>query len=142
MDFDLSYTNASLQTAADGGFPVGDLNWFPDQKAAWLLTDVEDVTVGETLPTEFSLNQNYPNPFNPNTVIEFSIPLKENVSLEVFNAIGQRVGRLVNKELSAGNYKYNFDASNLSSGVYFFQIDVQSKDGRHYRDVKKMVKLN
>jgi hypothetical protein len=135
IDFDLSYTNTTLQTAAEGGFPVGDLNWFPDKYAEWLLTDVEDVTAGEALPTEFSLSQNYPNPFNPTTVIEFSVPLKEHVSLEVFNTIGQRVGKLVSKELNAGNYKYDFDASNLSSGVYFYKLKV----GNSFVQTKKML---
>jgi hypothetical protein len=99
---------------------VGDLNWFPSRKDAWLLTAVEPV-VG-TVPTAFVLQQNYPNPFNPSTTLEFSIPTKCRVVLEVFNILGQSVARLVDGEQAAGTYRTTFDASKLSSGVYLYQL--------------------
>jgi len=73
--------------------------------------------------TDYSLDQNYPNPFNPSTLINFSIP-EENtlVSLKVYNSLGQEVGILLNQVVPAGNHEVNFDASGLSSGVYFYTL--------------------
>ncbi len=74
------------------------------------------------LPTEYSITQNYPNPFNPVTVIRYSIPKTEFVSLKVYDILGREVDVLVNEEKSAGNYEIRFNASRLSSGVYFYQL--------------------
>lgn len=78
------------------------------------------------IPSEYSLEQNYPNPFNPITTIEFSIPEKSFVNLEVFNALGEKVTTLASKELSAGSYKYEWDGSNLPSGIYLYRLKTQS----------------
>jgi hypothetical protein len=72
---------------------------------------------------EFALNQNYPNPFNPSTAIQFSIPSAQNVRLTVYNVLGQQVASLVNQNLSAGVHTANFNASALSSGVYFYRLE-------------------
>jgi hypothetical protein len=90
---------------------------------ALLPTDVESEM---TLPTEFNLSQNYPNPFNPGTTIKFSIPISSFVTLEIFNAIGEGIGVLVSEELNAGNYNYKWNALNLSSGIYFYRLQVGS----------------
>lgn len=74
------------------------------------------------LPTTYNLKQNYPNPFNPNTAIEFSIPVASPVNLKVYNILGQEVATLIDQELKAGSYKVIFDASDLSSGVYFYKL--------------------
>lgn len=74
-------------------------------------------------PFEFALSQNYPNPFNPNTVISYSIAAEGNVTLKVFNSAGQQVSELVNANQSAGIYNVEFNASSLSSGVYFYRLD-------------------
>ncbi len=74
-------------------------------------------------PSSFSLEQNYPNPFNPSTIISFNLPSSEFVTLKVFNALGQEVEELVNKELAAGIYSYRFEAGHLASGIYFYQIN-------------------
>jgi len=74
------------------------------------------------LPKKFILRQNFPNPFNPNTLIDFSVPRKGNVKLEVFNVVGQRVATLVDEQMAAGNYRYDFHASNLPSGIYFYSL--------------------
>lgn len=71
---------------------------------------------------DFKLIQNYPNPFNPSTKIRFSLPHQSSVSLEVFNTMGERVSVLVNETKEAGNYSINFDAFELSSGIYFCQL--------------------
>jgi hypothetical protein len=81
------------------------------------------------LPNQFSLSQNYPNPFNPVTKIKYSIPVGtycntplRSVSLKIFDILGKEVATLVNEEKPAGNYEIEFDGSNLSSGVYFYQL--------------------
>ncbi|HZW38483.1 MAG TPA: T9SS type A sorting domain-containing protein [Ignavibacteriaceae bacterium] len=75
-----------------------------------------------TVANTYQLAQNYPNPFNPSTKITFSIPEAGLVTLKVYNALGQEVATLVNEELGANSYEYNFNASKLSSGLYFYTI--------------------
>lgn len=86
-------------------------------------------------PTEFSLLQNYPNPFNPSTEIKFELPQNSNVTLKIYNSIGEEVAVLVANEFrSAGRYSIKFDGSNFASGIYFYKITAGS-----YIDTKKMV---
>jgi hypothetical protein len=75
-----------------------------------------------SLPEEFVLLQNYPNPFNSSIVISFSLPSKSSVLLKVFDIMGREVATLVNEELAAGNYYHQWNASNISSGVYFYRL--------------------
>jgi len=95
---------------------------------------VTDVTPETGIPEVFSLQQNYPNPFNPSTTIKFSIPEQTNVTLKIFNSIGQEVASLLNGEMAAGNHSVDFNASKLSSGVYFYRIDSPS-----FTSTKKMI---
>jgi hypothetical protein len=76
------------------------------------------------LPSGFVLNQNYPNPFNPTTTISYTLPIHSSVSINIFDALGRIVAALVNEEKSAGNHEVQFDAKNLSSGIYFYRIQV------------------
>jgi hypothetical protein len=133
----LSYTNTEVLTHAEGGFPAGDLNWFPDKKAEWedWLTGVKRED-NASIPSEYTLSQHYPNPFIPTTEISFSIPASGNTTLAIYNVLGQKVATLVSKELTAGSYKYQFDASNLTSGIYFYKL--QSNE---YSQVRKMMLL-
>ena len=78
--------------------------------------------ISDELPNDFSLYQNYPNPFNPSTTINFSIPEASYVSLKIFNSLGQEVETLVSEDLNADNYKYDWDAESLTSGVYFYTL--------------------
>jgi hypothetical protein len=82
------------------------------------------------------LEQNYPNPFNPTTMIEYSIASDGYVTLNVYNVLGQRVAGLVNGDVKAGTYEVNFDASKLSSGVYYYRIEANGFAG-----TRKMVLL-
>jgi hypothetical protein len=80
------------------------------------------ISVEAGVPTAYELFQNYPNPFNPNTIIRFQLPEKSNVSLRVFNSLGEQVAELVNEEKEPGYYEVNFNANNLASGVYVYII--------------------
>jgi len=84
-------------------------------------------------PDEFKLHQNYPNPFNPTTTIRYAVAVQSEVSMQVYNVVGKRVATLVNEQKSPGNYKVTFDASNLSSGLYFVKIQAGS-----FHDVQKL----
>ncbi len=78
------------------------------------------------LPEAFAIEQNYPNPFNPTTLINFAVPEAAHVSIKVYNLLGQEVATLVNEVRDAGNHTVNFDATNLSAGVYLYVM--QSAD--------------
>ncbi len=86
------------------------------------------------LPTEYSLAQNYPNPFNPSTTINFSLKQNGLTTLEVYNVIGQKVKTVLNQNLKAGKHQIIFDASDLSSGIYFYQIS-----SGNFKAVRKLV---
>jgi len=88
------------------------------------------------IPNDFELAQNYPNPFNPSTTIKFSIPNEELVSLRVFNTLGEEVAELLNEIKPAGNYSVSFNASTLTSGVYFYKISAGN-----FIETKKMILL-
>ena len=75
-----------------------------------------------SLPSEFTLSQNYPNPFNPVTVIRYSIPKAEKVSLVVYNLIGEKVAYLVDEQKRTGSFTVVWDASNVASGIYFYKL--------------------
>jgi len=96
----------------------------------------DEVNVDVTGPVQFELSQNYPNPFNPGTTIKFSIPQSSNVSLKIFNTLGQEVSTLINQNMESGVHTINFDASQLNSGIYFYRLDAGS-----YSEVKKMTLL-
>ncbi|MCY7362117.1 MAG: T9SS type A sorting domain-containing protein [Ignavibacteria bacterium] len=87
-----------------------------------VITSISENVITGT-PTEFNLSQNYPNPFNPTTNIKFDIPNSGNVSLKVYNELGKEVNNLINSYRSAGKYEINFDATNLSSGIYFYKLE-------------------
>lgn len=126
-------TSSSLYTASEGGFPVGDLNWFPSKKLEWQ-NWVTDVKENDVTPASFTLNQNYPNPFNPSTKITFSITKAAKTVLNVYNLLGQKVATLIDKELSAGKHEVTFDASKLTTGVYFYKLE----SGSNF-EIKKML---
>lgn len=88
------------------------------------------------IPKEFSLSQNYPNPFNPSTVIEFSLPKEEKVSLKIYDILGREITTLVNRKLKAGNYNYTWNAKDLASGVYLYKFSAAD-----YVVTKKMLLL-
>lgn len=98
-----------------------------------------EVEVDVTAPAEFSLSQNYPNPFNPSTTIKFGLRVESRVSLKIFNTLGQEVMLLINENREAGVHSLSFDASKLSSGVYFYKIEANGVDGSTFAETKKMI---
>ncbi|MBA4312509.1 MAG: hypothetical protein C0417_07745, partial [Chlorobiaceae bacterium] len=92
------------------------------------------------IPTQFVMLQNYPNPFNPITKIEYALPTDSKVSIKIFNLLGQEVKTLIEEEQDAGYKICEFDASEFTSGVYFYRVTAQSV-GKTYSDVKKMLLL-
>lgn len=99
------------------------------------------VNLGESNPMNFELWQNYPNPFNPATTISIGLPVKSDISLDVYNIVGEKIMTLYNGELEAGNYDYNVDASNLPSGIYIYVLNSVGEDGNHSVLSKKMTLL-
>ncbi|MBN1300523.1 MAG: T9SS type A sorting domain-containing protein [Melioribacteraceae bacterium] len=141
---DLSYSDDDLLTAGYGGFPIGDLNWFPAKKADWyaqriyeydiinnalnagrFVTEVNDQ---ESIIAEFQLQQNYPNPFNPGTIISFTIPEAGFVSLKVYNILGQEVAALIDDFIYSKTNQIKFDGSDLASGVYVARLSAGNFD--------------
>jgi flagellar hook assembly protein FlgD len=88
------------------------------------------------MPTEYALEQNYPNPFNPSTTIKFSLPQASDVKLTIYNALGQKVAELVNSTLGAGSHSFEWNASNVASGMYFYELNTSN-----FSSVKKMMLL-
>jgi hypothetical protein len=86
------------------------------------------------IPTVYKLNQNFPNPFNPSTVISYDLPKSGIVNVKIFNVLGQLVKTLVNQVQTAGTHQVNFNASSLSTGVYFYSLTVDN-----FTQVKKMM---
>jgi len=98
-------------------------------------SNITGLAGNETIPEGYSLKQNYPNPFNPSTTIEYNIPKSTYVTLKMYDVVGREVALLADEFRIAGNYKVNFDASRLSSGIYFYSL--VTNDG--FRDTKKLV---
>jgi len=111
-------------TATKGGFK---LNWIS-------ISSTTSVENNIALPSITRVEQNYPNPFNPTTFIEFSLSKESPVKIVVFDVLGREIRTLINEFKKAGNYKVEFDASSLSSGIYFYQL--QAKE---FTQTKKLI---
>jgi hypothetical protein len=103
------------------------INFYSDNFIYWqdstdMIVGIKKIEKSNLVPNEFTLNQNYPNPFNPSTTIEFDLPKSCEVTLKVFNILGEEVATLVSDRLSTGSYSYEWDASNLASGVYLYRL--------------------
>lgn len=96
------------------------------------------VNVTGITPSEFSLDQNYPNPFNPTTNVSYSVPVKSEVSLEVYNLIGQKIMTLVQGSVDAGKHFVQVDGSSMASGVYLLKINAVGDNGSQFTSSKKM----
>lgn len=97
-----------------------------------MLTSISNIS--NILPEGFKLKQNYPNPFNPTTIIKFAIPKSSFVKLIVYDVLGREASKLVNENLNAGSYEYEFDGTGLNSGVYFYMLEAGL-----FRETRRMV---
>ena len=125
----ISNSNGYIFAGTDGGVFRG------------LLSTTSTNETDSKIPSSFVLEQNYPNPFNPVTTIKFSVPLnvkgeRSNVTLKVYDVLGNEVATLFNEYKSAGSYEVVFDANKLSSGVYFYRLQAGN-----FVDTKKMLLL-
>ena len=92
------------------------------------------------IPDQVTLAQNYPNPFNPATTIKYSIPVESNVTLSVFNSLGERVSELVNSVQTSGNYQVTWNAKDFASGIYFYRLEVADLQNHSlFNDSRKIV---
>ncbi len=128
FDYTIPSDNPILTLGHDG-YAIGDRNW-----TGQIVTGIEDEN--HSLPTEYTLYPNYPNPFNPTTNIKFTLPESGVYKLTIYNILGQKVATLFNKELSAGVHSVMFDASDLSSGVYLYNLS-----GKKFNKTRKMLLL-
>jgi hypothetical protein len=139
----------TVRNSTIDGFPIGALHWNDADLAAYnpvvaraqvttayatAVTSVEGPVSGT--PESFELSQNYPNPFNPSTKIDFKLSKASDVKMTVYNVLGQQVATLLNEHMSAGSQSVVFDASKLSSGVYFYRLDAGN-----FSSIKKMMLL-
>lgn len=125
---DMQYSNAALKTGGTDGKAIGDPGWFTGG-----YTGVEENNI--QVPDKFTLFEAYPNPFNPSTKIKFNLSQAGNVSLKIYNVMGQLVKTVIeNTYKEKGVYELNVNMNNYSSGIYFYQL-TQGKQGM----TKKMV---
>ena len=123
-----SFTDQSIESSGQYLYRLKQI----DIDGAFEYSNKVEVDIG--YPNNYELKQNYPNPFNPSTTITYSIPNDGQVTLSIYDVLGNEVALLENGNKSAGNYSYNFDASNFSSGLYFYTI----KSGQ-FIETKKML---
>lgn len=143
--YDLSYTNSKYLTAAHGGYPLGDLNWFPELKeqweddpdrenyddivakikaGEWPLSFVTSVgNVGDALPVRSTLHQNYPNPAGEFTTIPFTLTEPGNVRLRILNILGHQVMERSFNNLTAGHHEVVIVTGKLPAGMYIYQLE-------------------
>ncbi|UCF64695.1 MAG: T9SS type A sorting domain-containing protein [bacterium] len=115
------------------GQEAGGLNCGAVYVYTGFATDISE-PVNKIFPEKFSLEQNYPNPFNPVTTIAFSLPITGEVSLKIFNILGEEVTTLISQRIPAGNHEINWNAADHPSGIYFYRLKCASFD-----EYKKMV---
>lgn len=108
-----------------------------DVDGAFKYSKEVSIQIENVIPDGFVLEQNYPNPFNPETTIGFSVPEKSRIKLNIYNELGQKVRSLINGDYEAGSHTIRFDASGLSSGIYFYKLE----SSRGLSDVKRMLLL-
>jgi Secretion system C-terminal sorting domain len=99
----------------------------------------KEINVAVNSPATFSLKQNYPNPFNPTTKIDFSLAIDSKVTLRIYDVLGRQIAELLNSGMSTGVHTINFNAANLTSGVYFYKLEAKGVNGKNFTSVKKMI---
>ncbi len=124
------YKSGSLKYSAFAYTGSGPINVYYNQEHL----PVGITPVNTNVPDKFALEQNYPNPFNPVTKIDFSVPADEFVTLKIYDLLGREISVLISENVKAGNYSISYNASGLTSGVYFYKVTAGN-----YTGVKKMI---
>ncbi len=132
---DYDYTDYNVEAGKMYKYEIESVSTNGTTKAVSTLS----VTVG--IPTEFALYQNYPNPFNPSTTIRFDLKEQSNVTLDIYNVLGQRVLEENYGKLNSGEYNKSFDMSRFASGVYFYRITAVGVKGDRFVSLRKMLEL-
>jgi len=139
LNGDSWFTSVTYRGAFDPALPMsgqwtaGWTNWSPENtNYSNGVTGMEQIA--GIVPSEFSMEQNFPNPFNPSTTIQYSLVKAERVRLGVYNLLGQEVATLFDGNQGAGEYRTVFNASKLTSGVYFYKLSTSSGE-----QIRKMV---
>jgi hypothetical protein len=136
----IPYSEGLGQRASVENFAVNDTFMFAgtDYNGVWrrLRPGLVDIQTQNEVMRTFELHQNYPNPFNPTTRIDFSIPRPSEVSLKIFNVVGEEVATLLSAFLHSGSHSIEWNATGLPSGVYFYRLDVGD-----FSSTKKMILL-
>ena len=94
-------------------------------QGGWISKYIEPIgikQISSEIPNKFELFQNYPNPFNPSTILNYQLPVSNNVKLVIYDILGREAATLVNEKQQPGKYQVTWDASNLASGVYFYKL--------------------
>ena len=134
LTYPITWTRIYLAETSDDKKDDGSI-CFDDFTAHFIATGVEEDKSG-IVPNDYKLFQNYPNPFNPATNIKFDIPERNHVKIKIFDILGREIGTLISEERGAGSYEINFDGSDLSSGIYFYNLQAGE-----YSQTKKMILL-
>lgn len=129
------------------GFDVGRVTTTSRQDTLeFLVSDKSGLTWSKSIfvqyagPATFALDQNFPNPFNPATIIQYQLPTDSRVTLKVYDMLGREVATPVNEDRPAGYYDAKWDASNVSSGVYFYRIEARpATRAQGFQQVKKLM---
>lgn len=141
----ISYTDSTVSDSTTYTYRVyaySNINTSDYSNAAQITTPIiVGIESFTQIPKEFELSQNYPNPFNPSTIIRYAIPTSAAVTITLYNTLGQEITKIYSGELNAGVHEVNFNASNLSSGVYFYRLEAHGVNGKNFISTKRMMLL-
>jgi photosystem II stability/assembly factor-like uncharacterized protein len=135
LDADASFATISIGGGAGAGEFAPERGYVLDMRTGGLMklnvnyniiTSVQENII-TNVPNKFNLYQNYPNPFNPSTTIKFDLPVSGFVKLKIYDMLGREVTTLANEHRNAGTYEINYNASSLSSGIYFYKLEYENK---------------
>jgi hypothetical protein len=130
-----SYTDNSIQAAGKYNYELENVT------TDGVTHPYTQVTVDVSTPTEFALFQNYPNPFNPNTTISFNLKEQSDVTLTIYNMLGQQVAIYNYGMLGAGRYQEEINMERFTSGVYHYRLDASGGDGQKFVSIKKLLMI-
>ncbi|HEY9166400.1 MAG TPA: T9SS type A sorting domain-containing protein [Candidatus Kryptonia bacterium] len=130
-----SYTDNSLQTAGKYTYELENVT------TDGVKHTYNEITVDVSTPTDFALFQNYPNPFNPSTTIAFNLKEQSEVTLTIYNVLGQDVATYSYGTMGGGRYQEEINLERLTSGVYYYRLDATGTDGKRFTSIKKLLEL-